>query len=146
MMSWLLLEAASAAGMAVVAAADAAIEVRTINEHETYKEIKQGAESYKFYQMTLGPRYSTGTQNMVFKVLATAFLSDPDIYISKKNKYPTSSKDAEWYCVREGSETCVLHRGEFTAGETFYFGVHCVHECEYTLRVWLGNIIDLAET
>jgi len=129
----------------VVAAAEAAVDVKTINELETYTGIKQGPESYKYYQMKLGPRYFTGTQNMIFKVLATAFKSDPDVYISRKNKYPTSSKDAEWYCVREGSETCVLHRGEFTEGETFYVGVHCVRECEYTLRVWLGNIIDLTE-
>lgn len=142
MMSLVMLQAADVAGMAVAAAE---VDVKVINELETYTGIKQGPESYKYYQMKLGPRYFTGTQNMIFKVLATAFQSDPDVYISRKNKYPTSSKDAEWYCVREGSETCVLHRGEFTEGETFYVGVHCVRECEYTLRVWLGNIIDLTE-
>ena len=48
-MSLVLLAMAGAASMPVVAAADAAIEVRTINEHETYTEIKQEAETYKFY-------------------------------------------------------------------------------------------------
>jgi len=145
MMSFVLLMATDVAGRAVAAAAEATVDVKTINEMQTYTGIKQGPESYKYYQMKLGPRYFTGTQNMIFKVLATAFASDPDVYISRKNKYPTSSKDAEWYCVREGSESCVLHRGEFTEGETFYVGVHCVRDCEYTLRVWLGNIIDLTE-
>lgn len=61
MMSFMLLQATDAAGMAVAAAAEAAIDVKTINELETYTDIKQGPESYKYYQMKLGPRYYTGT-------------------------------------------------------------------------------------
>ena len=61
MMSFMLLQAANAARMAVAAAAEAAIDVKTINELQTYSDIKQGPESYKYYQMKLGPRYYTGT-------------------------------------------------------------------------------------
>lgn len=59
-MSFVVLQGADAAGM-VVAAAEATVDVKMINELETYTGIKQGPESYKYYQMTLGPRYFTGT-------------------------------------------------------------------------------------
>lgn len=96
--------------------------------------------------MTVGPRYYTGTQNLIFKVMADAYDSDPDIYISRNEMYPTSSDNAEWFCEKDGSETCVLHNGDFTMGETLYFGILCQRECSYKLRVWYNDVIDISES
>ena len=48
--------------------------------------------------------------------MADSFDSGPDVFISSKNKNPTNSSNAEWYCEREGSETCIIHNGEFILG------------------------------
>jgi hypothetical protein len=64
--------------------------------------------------MVVGKRYMvTGQEHLTIKVIADSYLSDPDVFISRTERYPTSSKNSEWYCEREGSETCVLHNGEY---------------------------------
>lgn len=62
---------------------------------------------------------------MIVRVIADTFLSDPDVYISKKNQFPTSSVDAEWHCKMESSDTCVIEHSKFKVGDTFNIGVHC---------------------
>ena len=51
-----------------------------------------------------------GEEDLTFKVMADAFDSDPDIFISRSraNPYPDSSSKADWYCERKGSETCII--------------------------------------
>jgi hypothetical protein len=77
--------------------------------------------------------------------MADAFDSDPDVYISKSktNQYPSSSSDADWYCERRGSETCVIQKGDFAIGETLYLGITCTRACAYKLRVWFTPTVDL---
>jgi hypothetical protein len=97
--------------------------------------------------MTIGERYyETEEEHVVVKVISDAFDSDPDVFISKTNTEPTSSLDSEWYCEREGSETCIIHNGEFEVGDTLYIGVKCDRECQYKLRVWFTAEEDLVET
>jgi hypothetical protein len=74
------------------------------------------------------------------------FDSDPDVFISKTNEEPTSSLDSDWYCERDGSETCIIHNGEFEIGQTLYIGVKCDRECKYMLRAWFTTEIDLRES
>ena len=55
-----------------------------IIDHKLYQNIEQEERTYKFYKLTVGLRYlETGQENMIFKVIAEEFDSDPDIYISK---------------------------------------------------------------
>jgi hypothetical protein len=91
--------------------------------------------------------YYTGTENLVVKVMADSYESDPDVYISKNaaNKYPTDSTNSNWHCEREGSETCVIHNGEFNVGETLYLGIKCVKECQYKLKLQYANVITLED-
>ena len=79
-------------------------------------------------------------------MIADSFESDPDVYISKTVTTPQSSADADWYCETEGSETCILHNGEFAVGDTLYIGVKCVQECSYKLRAWYIEVRDLSES
>jgi hypothetical protein len=74
------------------------------------------------------------------------FDSDPDVFISKINEEPTSSLDSEWYCERDGSETCIIHNGEFEIGDTLFIGVKCDRACKYKLRAWFTSEIDLRES
>ena len=77
--------------------------------------------------------------------MADAFDSDPDIYISKSktNLYPSSSSNADWYCERRGSETCIIQKGDFAIGETLYIGIACTRACSYKLRIWFTPTVDL---
>ena len=82
---------------------------------------------------------------MTFKVIADEFDSDPDIYISKskKNLYPSSSSNSDWYCERKGSETCIIQKGDFAIGETLYIGISCTRKCSYKFRIWFTPTVDL---
>lgn len=50
---------------------------------------------------------------------------------------------AEWHCQTSGSETCLVHHGEWTVGDTFYFGVRCEQTCKYKLKIELRQVFDL---
>jgi hypothetical protein len=97
--------------------------------------------------MVIGERYyETEQEHIIVKVISDAFDSDPDVFISKTNHAPTSSLDSDFYCEREGSETCIIHNGEFEVGDTLNIGVKCDRECHYKLRVWFTAEEDLVET
>ena len=86
-------------------------EIMAVDEHKLYEDISQGARSYKFYSMTPTRDYYTEGSHLTFKVIADSFGSDPDIYISDANQYPTNSSTSGWYCEQKGSETCILKDG-----------------------------------
>ena len=90
--------------------------------------------------------YVTGKEHLTIKVMADSYESDPDVFISRTQQFPSSSLNSEWYCEREGSETCILHNGEFKIGDTLYIGVGCVSACDYKLRAWFTPEIDLSES
>ena len=88
----------------------------------------------------------TRKEHLTIKVMADSYQSDPDVFISRSETYPTSSTNSEWYCEREGSETCIIHNGEFGIGDTLYIGVSCIKDCDYSLRAWFTSEIDLTES
>ena len=47
--------------------------------------------------MQIGERYYDPGDNVIFKVMGTTYLSDPDIYISRTNKYPNATHN-DWHC------------------------------------------------
>lgn len=57
-----------------------------------------------------------------------------------------TTAQSEWHCEKKGSEACIVHVGEFAVGDTFNFGVKCVRDCTYDLKVWLAPEIDLTES
>jgi hypothetical protein len=58
------------------------------------------------------------------------------VFISKVNKYPKDSSTAEWYCQKEGSETCIINKNNIEVGDTLYIGVKCLKHCSYKLKVY----------
>ena len=84
-------------------------------------------------------------ENMVVKVLAETYLSDPDVYISKTNDFPTSTANSEWHCKVEGSETCVVDKQFVKIGDIFNIGVKCSKKCGYKLKVQLQDTYTIQE-
>lgn len=79
---------------------------------------------------------------MVFRVDADSFGSDPDIFISRVNEYPSSPSNSDWYCNKKGSELCIIPYGDFEIGETFYFGISCLIECSYQIHISYAETIE----
>lgn len=111
-------------------------EIQEIYEHVLYENIEQTDRSHLFYKMTVGARYFSGREHLTVKVLADRFDSDPDVYISRTNTHPKDSATSEYYCEKEGSETCIVKWLDFDLGDTFYIGVGCRRECHYKLKIY----------
>jgi hypothetical protein len=60
--------------------------------------------------------------------------------------YPTSSTNSDWYCEKEGSETCIIQNGQYKVGDVLFIGISCVRECDYKLRAWFTSTVDLTES
>lgn len=46
---------------------------------------------------------------------------------------PSSSMDSDWYCVKRGSDTCIIGKDEIQTGDMLYITVQCLTPCQYTL-------------
>jgi hypothetical protein len=90
-------------------------------------------KSNAYYQMTISERYFTGKENLAIRAIVESFDSDPDIFISKTNKNPSSSMDSDWYCVKRGSDTCIIGKDEIQTGDMLYITVQCLTPCQYTI-------------
>jgi hypothetical protein len=84
--------------LAIVNSVAQAQDFTDINQDEYYGEYYMVKKDYAFYKMTVTDDLFNGTQYIAFKAYAASSLSDPDIFISKENFYPTSPANAEWSC------------------------------------------------
>jgi hypothetical protein len=115
-------------------------ESRLINEHQLVEGLSQNHTSYAYFKFVVGMRWYTGKENLVVKAIADSFESDPDVFISKVNEFPQDSSSSEWSCERKGSETCILHNGEFQTGDTIFLGIKCQKACTYKLYTHYASI------
>ena len=71
-------------------------------------------ESHEYFKLVLpdsikGKLLSITTkQNKDEEVNSDEPFSDPDVYISKINKYPSSCRSSEWYSERYGSDVLTI--------------------------------------
>lgn len=85
-----------------------------------------------FFKLELGNDTSINDEDLVIKVIPLDYESDPDIYISKEEEYPTSMLDSDWDCASYGKDTCTINNKNLTKGSTFYIGVICEgHQCNF---------------
>ena len=63
-------------------------ESQKINEQQLLEDIKQGPNTFNYFNFQVGMRYFSGTEYLVIKVIADEYNSDPDLFISKRNKFP----------------------------------------------------------
>lgn len=91
---------------------------------------------------------------LALKVIAASYDSDPDIYISKvnfidqnlqTNQFPKTTSESDFYCMKKGSDSCVIGPDKISIGETFYLGVKCMDRCQYHLRATWVYMITLSE-
>ena len=98
-------------------------------------------ESHKYYSFKI-PKSAAG-KNLVVTTHEDSSLtgdykdsfSDPDIYISKKNKYPSSPRSSEWYSEQYGSDILSIPSESVEENDIFYLGMYCQYKCKYILKV-----------
>ena len=62
------------------------------------------------------------------------------------NTQPTSSLDSEFYCVKKGSDTCILKGTQINTWDVLYIGIRCISACDYTLSSDYFITTELAES
>ena len=110
-------------------------------------------EGHNYYQLKI-PRnesnriliITTSEDSSINKNTKDSF-SDPDFYISKINKYPSSKRSSEWFSEQYGSDILTIPAESVEEDDIFYIGVYCQFECKYFLKVETGleNEIYLKE-
>ena len=75
------------------------------------ENLKQEGHTFGYYKVD-NLKDGNDWDNIAIKVISEELDSDPDVYISKTNAYPSSSHDSDWFCVRKGSETCIISANE----------------------------------
>ena len=120
---------------------------------ENIQEIKIGQvikgrltldEGHSYYQLKI-PRnesnriliISTSEDSSLTENTKDSF-SDPDFYVSKINKYPSSKRSAEWYSEQYGSDILTIPAESVEEDDIFYIGIYCQFKCKYFLKVETG--------
>ena len=106
-------------------------------------------EGHKYYQLTI-PRnesnriliISTTEDSSVTGDTKDSF-SDPDFYVSKKNKYPSSRRSSEWFSEQYGSDILSIPAESVEENDIFYIGMYCQYKCKYILNVKTGDELEV---
>ena len=96
--------------------------------HEYFKLILPESIKGKILQITT-------RQNKEEQIDTDEPFSDPDVYISKENKYPSSPRSSEWFSERYGSDVLTIPSEALNPGETLYIGMYCQFKCRYQLNI-----------
>ena len=101
-------------------------------------------ESHRYYSLTIPKNESnkiliitTHEDNSEGKDTKSSF-SDPDFYISKKNKYPSSKRSSEWYSEQYGADVLSIPSESVGENDIFYIGMYCQFKCKYYLKIETG--------
>jgi len=57
---------------------------------------------------------------------------------------PTDN-EIDWQCQRDGTDTCILPKGSFEIGDILYITVFCMRECDYSIRAYYAEEVEVAE-
>ena len=116
---------------------------------EVYKGDMMLDESHKYYSLTIPKNesnrvliISTSEDSSINLNLKSSF-SDPDFYISKKNKYPSSRKSSEWYSEQYGGDILSIPGESVGENDIFYIGMYCQYKCKYFLKIETGIETDI---
>ena len=119
-------------------------EIETIKIGQIVKDIMPLDESHKYYMLTIPKNeskrvliLSTHEDSSTSKSYKDSF-SDPDFYISKKNKYPSSRKSSEWFSEQYGSDILSIPSESVEENDIFYIGMYCQYKCRYFLKIETG--------
>lgn len=82
-------------------------------------------------------------ENIEKKLESDETFSDPDFYISKINKYPSSLRSSEWFSERYGSDILAIPPKSINPGDIFYIGMYCQFKCRYYLHIYFAKELSL---
>jgi hypothetical protein len=101
-------------------------------------------ESHTYYSLTIPKNESnrlliitTHEDSSDGKDTRSSF-SDPDFYISKKNKYPSSRRSSEWFSEQYGADIMSIPSESVGENDIFYIGMYCQFKCKYYLKIVTG--------
>ena len=110
-------------------------------------------ESHEYYILTLD-NFTQNPDDKIPKMLTfyiqenksniedgEEIFSDPDVYVSKINKYPSNPGNSEWYSERYGND--ILTISDIKVNDTFYVGIYCQFKCRYTIFPSIKSEIEL---
>ena len=98
-------------------------------------------ESHKYFKLVLPESIRgkilqiTTKQNKVEEIKEDEPFSDPDVYVSKINKYPSSPRSSEWYSERYGSDVLTIPAESLAPNDILYIGMYCQFKCRYHLNI-----------
>ena len=106
--------------------------------------------SNEYYQLKIPPNIKKGSI-LVFTVKESRkgvkegdeLFSDPDIHVSKKNKYPKKKEEAEWYSQRYGNDILTIPSEDVKSNDIFYIGMYCEFKCRYELNAYLADEVEM---
>ena len=108
-------------------------------------------EGFEYYSITIPPDTKSYEYLLVFTVKedrtgikeGEEIFSDPDLYVSKLEKYPNSPVKSQWYSERYGSDVLSISSQFVGANDTFYIGMYCQFKCKYQMMAYLSLEIEL---
>ena len=126
-------------------------QIKSQNEKDdlTLKEMKLNVtqsgqldydESHEYFILKIDKILENTTQTMLTFYIeenktnieeGNEIFSDPDVYVSKKNKYPSNSANSEWYSEKYGND--ILTIPDIQVNDTFYVGIYCQFKCKYSI-------------
>ena len=104
-------------------------EIKKIKIGESIKGRLEIDESHTYFVLTI-PNNATNKmlifsthENKEKEITTDETFSDPDFYISKINKYPSSIRSSEWFSERYGSDVLAIPPESINPGDKFYIGI-----------------------
>ena len=124
--------------------------IKSIKINEQIKGKMDQDESREYYELKL-PKEIPPDNILVFTVKESRkgikegdeLFSDPDIYVSKKTKYPSNKEESEWYSERYGNDILTIPSNDVQKEETFYICMYCEKKCRYELYSYLSKEASL---
>lgn len=129
----------------------AGIPITSIKLNQTVNSSINKDEGYEYYSLVIPSTVKFNESMLMFTVKADEsnikegeeIFSDPDLYVSKNEKYPNSPVNSQWYSERYGSDILSISSSNVGPNETFYIGMYCQFKCKYSLRAYLSTEIEL---
>ena len=119
--------------------------LKPLNLEEKIKGKMDENESREYFELKLPENIKRGVL-LVFTVKESRkgiregdeIFSDPDIYVSKSNKFPSNREEASWYSERYGNDILTIPSYAVEPNEVFYVCMYCQYKCRYELYSYLS--------
>ena len=125
--------------------------IKDINLGQPVKGTMELDESHEYFKLVIPENIQN--QVLVFTTKQESesnlpedddtLFSDPDFYVSKINKYPSSRLSSEWYSQRYGADIVTVPSGSVNGGDIFYIGMYCQFKCRYFLNSYVTKEITI---